>query len=100
MSGGKSAGGHPPSAQFLLQMHNKKIFDLENVVQGHGNSICNDAIRLQISKSVKDNTFCTCFIISEILAFQNVLPEKLRSRSWNTTIEMNHSMANINLYKS
>ena len=54
LSRGKSVGTSIVTEKVVLQMRNKKMFDLENEGQRDGAQFRNGEIWLQISKSVKD----------------------------------------------
>ena len=75
--------GHPSvRGQFLLEMLNKKLIDLENEYQRDGaqhQQLCHSIANIKI-KSVKEITFLRQLSLhSEILIFQ-FLPKKFRSR--------------------
>ena len=71
-SRGKSSGRHPLPVQFLQQMHNKTMFDLENERQCLGvYTNRNGSIRCQMSISIN---VILALIVFEIFTYQDSLP--------------------------
>ena len=75
-SRGKSARDIRGQSNFLQQMHNKKMFDLENEGQGHEvqGSQWSHSMQISISIQVILGHFSLAFTVFEIFTFKNSRP--------------------------
>ena len=87
-------------AQFLLQKHNRKMFDLENEGKSNGTQHRQWCPSMAIIKiDIQHYTFCASFSISEILSFQVLDVENLGSVRTVQHSQWCNWIANVSLYE-
>ena len=90
LSQGKSSGDIRSLRMFLLRMHYKKLFDLENECQGHRVQHlrwCHSMVNIDLDKTQIVHFYDSSHRLRNI-SISNMLPLKFRSRSRNKTFTM------------